>query len=475
MQSPPIRTNRGRGLTRRLAAIVAIATLALATAGCGPTAVDDGNGNGNGDGGTAGGGDGGGGGGCSGSQCLNNCPAGQQTTITGVVRAPNGIDPVPGALVYVPREVTEFPDGVRCEVCSQITDIAIVSTTTNADGTFTLGPIPTAAGQAPGVTVQLVAQKGRFRKLANIQIDAPCSTNAAPAAALNMPGRTNGFDSIPKIAVATGDYDVMECVLLKLGLEQSAFDIYNGIQDILGGGGTPNAVANFDVLLGDLNKMKQYNIIFINCTNNTYEDLLSNATIKSNIEQYVLSGGRLYVTDWSYDYVEQIGSFASIIDFAPDASGAAPEPVNAGAIGTGGITTEAQVLDQGLNDWLQAVEAVTGDTVFSSPGRVHIKDFLQGWVLQLSVTAADNVKVWLSGDVSGTNLSGEYPLTTTFDYQACGRVLYSSYHTEGRPTPPFGTLPDYTFPNYCSSDPLTPQERVLEYLILHIADCISID
>ena len=292
---------------------------------------------------------------------------------------------------------------------------------------------------------------------------------------MRLPGRTNGFNSIPKIAVATGDYDVMECVLLKLGLEQGAFDLYNGIQDLLTGSGTPNAVADFDVLLNDLDRMKGYNIIFINCSADTFESLLTNATVKSNVEQYVLSGGRLYVTDWSYDYVEQIGAFSPIIDFGPDASGSAPEPANAGAMGEGGITTEAQVLDQGMNDWLQAVETVTGDTVFSSPGRVHIEHFLAEWVMQLSVQVADNVKVWLTGDVSGGSLSGDYPLTTTFDYQACGRVLYSSYHTAGRPPPPLFGTPDYTFPNYCTSDPLTPQERVLEYLILHVADCIEID
>ena len=65
---------------------------------------------------------------------------------------------------------------------------------------------------------------------------------------------------------------------------------------------------------------------------------------------------------------------------------------------------------------------------------------------------------------------GLRPLTTTFDYQMCGRVLYSSYHTEGR-----DVLGGGNFPAYCSSEPLTPQERVLEYLIFHIADCIDIE
>lgn len=445
----------------------------VALASCGPTAPTNGGG-GDGDGGSGGGGTDSGTQGCQGAQCNNNCPAGQATTLSGVVKAPNGIDPVPGALVYVPREVTEFPGEVRCEVCSSITDNALVATTTNDDGSFTLGPLPTAENQPPGTPVNIVAQIGRFRRLASITIDTPCGANTAGPNDLELPGRNDGYNNIPSIAVGTGDYDVMECVLLKLGLEQGSFDLYNGINDLLGGG-TPNAVGNLDVLLQNLSTMKQYNIIFLNCANDTYENLLSNPTIKSNIDEYVSSGGRLYVTDWSYDYIEQVDSFSPIIDFGPDSSGGTPEAMNAGAIGTAGITTEALVMDDGMRRWLEAVEAVTGETVFSSPGRVHIEHFLAGWVMQLMVQSADNVVVWLTGQVEGDGASGDLPLTTTFDHNQCGRVLYSSYHTLGRPDPPIFGTPDYTFPNYCASGPLSPQERVLEYLIWHIADCIAID
>jgi hypothetical protein len=103
---------------------------------------------------------------------------------------------------------------------------------------------------------------------------------------------------------------------------------------------------------------------------------------------------------------------------------------------------------------------------------VHIEHFLSGWVMQYMVPMMENVKVWLTGQVTGDGLSGDLPLTTTFDYNACGRVLYSSYHTVGRDV--LGGLGSQ-FPNYCSSGPLSPQERVLEYLIMHVADCINVE
>jgi hypothetical protein len=445
----------------------AVMSASLLGMGCGPTADatgDGGNNNGDGDGGPTG---------CQGASCQNKCPAGTQTTVRGRVLMPNGIDPVPQALVYVPREVSEFPETVQCEVCDQITDIAIVSTQTADDGSFVLGPIPTAENQAPGFAVQLVAQKGRFRKLLEYTIETPCGENVAGNNDFELPGRTAGFDNIPNIAVADGTYDQMECVLLKLGIEQGAFDIYSGSMDIFGGGGAPGTQGNLDTLLLDLAKMKTYNIIFINCSNNDYEAALTNAAVKNNIRDYVQSGGRLYITDWSYDYIEQVPEFASIIDFGPgvDSNPGQPEPRDQGAMGEGGIETDATVLQDGLRRWLEAVEAVTGDAVIDDQGRVHITHFLAGWVMQSQVPAADNVKVWLEGPVTGGTYTNEtLPLTTTFDYADCGRVLYSSYHTEGG-----GNTLSQAFPTYCASGELTPQERVLEYLILHIADCITVD
>jgi hypothetical protein len=408
---------------------------------------------------------------CPGGVCVNACPDGTSTTLSGTVMAPNGIDPIPFAQVYLPRSLQPFPPGVACEVCSEVGGDALIKTTTGVDGTFTLGPIPTKEGQASGEMIDVVVQKGRFRKVAKAVIESPCGANAAPAATTTLPGKDDGMNTVPKIAVATGDYDVMECVLLDFGLDPSAFDLYNGILDPFGAGfGTPDTLGNLDTLLASAEKMKQYNVIFLNCSNNEFEDKLGDEAIRHNIEGYVAAGGRLYVTDWSYDYVEQIPEFASVIDFAPDASADAPEAKNAGAVGTGGIELQGTVEDPDMLAWLEAVERATGDEIVDAAGAVHIEHFLSEWVMQLSVPMAETSKVWITGD-GGAPLAGPHPLTTTFDYQECGRVLYSSYHTSGR-----GDVfdPDaLRFPNYCADDGLLPQERILTYLISHVADCID--
>jgi hypothetical protein len=102
----------------------------------------------------------------------NHCPTGTQTTISGTVTTPNGLDPVPGAVVYVPSSgITDFPQTVACDVCGGDTsNPALVSTTTGPDGTFTLGPLPTDPGAQPGFTVGVVVEKGRFRRAVQLQI-----------------------------------------------------------------------------------------------------------------------------------------------------------------------------------------------------------------------------------------------------------------------------------------------------------------
>lgn len=400
---------------------------------------------------------------CADGRCENHCPDGTRTTISGRVLAPNGVDPIPFAQVYLPAEVAPLPEGASCELCSELAGNALIQVTTDVDGSFELGPVPTAEAQAPGVEVDLVVQKGRFRKVGKLAIDAPCADNPAPEAVTRLPARSDGLDTIPKIAVATGAYDVMECVLLDLGLEQGSFDLYNGIAGGLSPA-TPNTLGDLDVLLRDGARMKQYNVIFINCSANEFETELQDEAVRRNLEDYVAAGGRLYVTDWSYDYVEQIPEWSPVIDFAPGASGGDPEPLNDAAVGTGGIELQGKVQDGGLASWLHAVERVTGEEIISDADTVHLEHFLFSWVQQREVPAAETSKVWLDASVDGA----VRPLTTTFDYLSCGRVLYSSYHTLGR-----DAFASPTFPLYCSAEAASPQERVLLFLILHVADCIG--
>lgn len=388
------------------------------------------------------------------------CP-GRESTITGTVLAPNGADPVPGATVFVPSQVPElFAPEVKCEACGSLgTGYNFWTTTSGSDGTFVL------TGVCPGPR-SLVLQNGRFRRFLNLNVPEKGSL-ALTADQSRLPVRTaekQPIDAIPRIAVVTGDYDKMECVLHKMGVAK--FDLFEGASTLV----SPNKLPPFSALLGDLDAMKRYNIIFINCTNNTFEDQLKNKAIRDNIIAYVRAGGRLYVTDWSYDWIEQIEDLAKFIDFEPGPSGDTPEKQNEGAIGEGGLEVDGLIKDSKLADWLGNFPGVL-QTTGGQPS-AKIEHFLAQWVIMHKL--GKDVKLWVEGKVSsglGGNINNAIrPLTVTFNFKNCGKILFSSYHTEGRDdeSPVFPKA----FPQYCGSS-ASPQDRILEYLIFDIASCIK--
>jgi hypothetical protein len=380
---------------------------------------------------------------CQGAGCTNACPANMPTTLSGTVTFPNGIEPVPGAFVYMPRTISEFPERVTCNLCEDIYDQAFVMTQTAADGTFTLGPIPTAENQLPGTRITFIVEKGHFRRVTEIAIETPCGHNAAAEEEVRLPARTEGRNQVPRIAVATGDYDSLECTLVRMGLDPAEIDVFD--QKEFEDWAPP--AGPFAALLGDADRLQSYDLVFVNCTpavQYAYGTLASEI-VRDNIIEYVNRGGRLFVTDRAYGFVDAMGPWTGWMDFSQN--------------GQGGVG-DARVLDDELALWLNAVEARTGEDVVSDLGTIPVGGWAPGWVVQTYVQEPE-VKVWMEGTAP------VLPLTSTFDVNTCGRVLFSSYHTAG-------TSGSGPFPAYCTGAP-TSQERVLMYLMLFVADCITVE
>ncbi len=394
--------------------------------------------------------------GCVGLQCqVAQCDNGGDTVLTGRLFAPNGHDPVPGAFVYVPNlGLPEFPVGVACDLCGDIAGAA-TSTQTAYDGTFTLGKVP-AGDQIP-----VVFQLGRFRRVVNMTV-APCQTQSPPkdtgVDGVRLPKRDaelDGNDSVPKIALATGDWDQIECVLKRMGLEQ--FDLYDDR-----GGAPPPTKGTLEQLLTDPAKLQGYNILVVNCTNNQFESVVGQAQVKKNLFDFVSKGGRLYATDWAYDIVDQIPQFTPYMCFQPDNGVQAMcsmQPQSPGvADSVENYDNQATILDPQLAEWLTLFPGVINNqkqvpVLFSF---VVVSDVA-------SDTMSFPTKVWVEGPAKSY---GTKPMTVTFDYNQCGRVHYSTYNTE-----PNGVVPDNErFPNCVLS--FSPQERILEYLVFEIATCI---
>ena len=382
---------------------------------------------------------------------LASCDNG--ATLSGKVFAPNGLDPVPGATVYIPADpVAPFAATVTCDLCDKVPP-AITKTTSATDGSFSLAGVPDG-------DVVVVIQLGRFRRVLHFQV-MPCEQRAVPARFTRLPtknGELDPGDHIPRIAVATGDYDQIECVLKRMGIAQ--LDLY----DDRGGVNNPPALGSFDSLLSDPKKMLGYDVLFVNCTNNEFESSLGRKAVLDNLTAYAAAGGRLYLTDWAYDLVEQVPAFAPYMCFEPQRGGnlmCGPAPQTAmNADSNSPYSNKALIKDARLADWLALFP-----NVIDGQKRVSV-DFSFVVVDEVANDPkAYPTTVWVEGD---TAQFGVKPMTVTFEYNQCGRLHYSTYNTE-----PNGVVPENgRYPNNCKPA-FSPQERILEYLVFEIASCIN--
>lgn len=354
--------------------------------------------------------------------------------ITGKVLAPEGTIPISGALVYVTASFpAPIPDTVYCDRCVEITPTTDY-TFSKADGTFDLGVHATGP-------MYLVVQKGQFRRIRAINV--MTGMQPADASLTTLPGRTNqaAGDSIPKMAVRVGQWDSIENSLQKLGIAPDAFDKFQYAFP-------PNANDPFspDKLLNDYdNTLSKYHIVFVPCSGSSgttcNDGTTGSATVKSNLQKFVEAGGRLYVTDYSYDFVRQ--PWPEYIDWKDQTS----------AIGsaclTGAYDSPAQNVDPGLEAWMTA----------QGMGQFSV---VQSWtaidqIHTVATTDLDNKpvmvtpKVWVWADTG----QGVHPSTVSFE-RSCGRVLFSTYHTEG-----------------AGGATLLPQEKALLYILLEVSVCLN--
>jgi hypothetical protein len=380
------------------------------------------------------------------------------SALSGSILAPDGSTPIAGATVYIPLNATSAKSisVVEADGCPVPSESYLAYTCTNADGSFVLD---IASVEETSFTMRVV--KGSFRL--DVTIGPGTGSNLGNIELPADPALGGG-----NFAVVTGAYDRMQDILAKLGMGEidsyyelesgtETFDIYDG--DYTFGGEYPAFPALFenDPGTGDP-VIYNYQMVFINCGNDYESELYLDDNMTSILNDYVYGGGKLYVTDWSYDFVEQ--AFPGYIDFfgSDETADEVGEEEGAAEVGDDGITSNAAINDAQLALWLQTVSC-QGGSCLNSDNTVPIAGFWPSWAVMNGAHSAksSDVKIWVSGPVSwydwdsGDYGSGTKPLTVSFNYGA-GKVLYSSYHTE-EDNP---------------SDDFWPQERILQYLVFEL-------
>jgi hypothetical protein len=269
-----------------------------------------------------------------------------------------------------------------------------------------------------------------------------------------LPNVGGAGGSVPQIAVVTGNYDHIQNLLAKMGLgdvdasgvlvpDTEHFLLIDGNDSLANTTTHPN----FDVFFSTPANLTPYSILFINCGNDFEDWFFATPTAMAGLQAWVEAGGRLYCSDWSYDFVEQL--WPDRIDFygndAIDGLSATPETISVAQMGADMASVNATVLDTKLLAWLRlaSINALNGDDT------VTISDWLSVWAMALNTAAG--TKTWVEAAVAPiAGVAAVRPLTISFQAGA-GTVLYSSYHTEE-----------------ASSAAFTTNDRLLEYLLLEV-------
>jgi hypothetical protein len=453
---------------------------------------------------------------CGGGGQLNTCgctgvcaqipdcsEAGGPTTLSGKVLDPAGIHPLYNALVYIPNNPNDpglqpFPAGITCDVCgSTAAGNPLVTAYTAPDGTFTLTNVPV------GTSLPLVVQLGRWRRQFTVDVTTSCGSNSVPAGTLTMP-KNHGEGDIPRIGILTGAFDPIECVLRKMGVDDTEFTNPGGTGHIqfylaqdqgaaqyndyfpgcpynpLGSGAQINASTPGQTTLfgtsGGQPTINQYDMVVLACEG--YEE--NNQANWGGLGAYTAAGGRVFTTDFAYNWLAtgngNGGIPAAVNPAYPNVAGWDLGQNAQGSAATGDVDLVSNPKGMAFDQWLQdiGVSASGSDKVSLNP------------VFHNSNSVVSPTQQWLY------NNSGNAPIHFTFNTPVgapaasqCGRVVFSDWHADILSYPPSfaacgaptGAAPYYShtmnFPAECDTNAMTPQEAILEFMLFDLSACVQ--
>jgi hypothetical protein len=415
---------------------------------------------------------------CSGIGCkIVDCEAKSlpATTVTGTVYAPNGTLPLYGVQVYVPASNPgPLAAGVQCGNCATgLPGGAISQSQTDENGHFVLTDVPATAN------VPVVIQVGKWRKQITIPNVTACGETVLADADTTLP-RNHTEGDMPEIAITTGSADALECLVRKLGIDDSEITtdsgagkvhLYNGNganQFASGFAGGSGSFSNATSLWNSLDKLSNYDVVLFSCESDQHPETKSQAAMQ-NVHDYADKGGRVFLSHWQNIWIggEKNNAAHGLADWESIASFdyAAPQSE----------TVQATFVDEFHNpkgrafaDWLDNVggSMVHDEITVSDP--------------RYTCQAVDNAKAerWVYVDPARSVPVGrtgvqDMMFTTPQDAKdtdRCGKVVFSDMHVSAGSTSQPGT----PYPGGCSAEPLTAQEKALAFMFFDISTCVGV-
>ncbi len=424
----------------------------------------------------------GGGSTCTGlCQNVATCASGQETRLSGTVYAPNGTQPLYNALVYVPNAPLPAIDtGPSCQRC-QDEDLGspLAAAVTGADGKFVLKNVPA------GVSFPLVVKMGKWRRVVTIPAVTKCTNVNLSVDQTRLPRNMNDasagnrqFVNIPKTAMVTGKVDEIECVLRKIGIDDSEFTLPSGTGRIQlyrangayaactnkRGDGSCRSSGRQSAPLSDLfanKKLDDYDVAIFDCEGNDNEHDSYDPILKSWADR----GGRVFASHYSYTYLHDNGNYKNTATWGGPQSGNGDE--------TTGIIDQSSAKGKAFNTWLGNVGAWSSSYgsgyIHIDDPREYVKSVASGTERFVYTDSKVRVK---NKQINQQSAVQQYSFNTPWGADAdhvCGRILYSAFHVAGA-----SNNDQEYFPHHCSTGPLTPQEEVLEFMLFDLSACVSV-
>jgi hypothetical protein len=395
---------------------------------------------------------------CAGLGCQQvTCTGGGTTSISGTVFAPNGTLPLYNATVYVPNgPVGALSPGAQCDRCGDtLSGDPLVQTATDTMGRFTLENMPV------GRDIPVVIQIGKWRRQIVVpQLDM-CVDTPLVDTLTRLPKNQSEGD-IPLMALTTGGADSLECLLRKIGLDDAEFTPAGGqgkVHLFTGSGGTPRfapglnggaAFTDAQGLWDTVDHLRTYDVVFLSCEGGQNPDTKP-VTARQAMYDYAGLGGRVFMSHWhNYWGQEGPGLLPSVATFNFQAD-------------LGNVTAD---IDTSFTRGADLAQWLVNVAASSTLGKIDLTDS-QHTIDAVSLTRAER---WIS--VPSQSSIQYLQFTTPLEAEAtdrCGKEVLSDIHVSTGDDSSSGVQ----FPNGCTTTGLTPQEKVLAFMIFDIASCVG--
>jgi hypothetical protein len=385
---------------------------------------------------------------CVNLQCRQAACAGQaKTSVSGTVFDPAGRNPLYDVIVYVPNAPLEPQKrGVSCARCGSVLSGAPIATAlTDTGGHFVLDNVPA------GKDVPIVVQIGKWRRQITLPEVGACRDNAyVDKDTFRLP-RSRAEGDLPQIALSTG-CDPMECLLRKIGIDDSEFTAGDGPGRVhlyrgAGGGGVADSTSAYDFWTDEA-KLAKYDVVINACECKPYA---RGAGAYAAMQRFLDNGGRFFGSHYHYNWFTDVPSeTADAVDWTPGGQ------CNAGP----NFVDDTFPKGKALAEWLVLTGASStyGQVPLSCApldvGRTKNK-LATGWIYDGPTRAPSYV-------------SFNTPISAVDPAEQCGRAVFADLHVQGD----HGDAAGLVFPDGCHTPDESAQEKALEFMFFDLSSCV---